>query len=150
MLGPKPVVDLPAICVVRLTPKLSGTTTWWWWCLGLRRLLLVMRGRRGRGTGRSAIHGAVLSGGSTTRYRRPSIAVKVERNTRGSAWGRTALIAAMVGRRVADPRALIDEDARALIGGGALSTEQNGALMAGRVGEDDRGHRAQPWCGRLQ
>jgi hypothetical protein len=110
----------------------------------------VMRGRRGRGTGRSAIHGAVLSGGSTTRYRRPSIAVKVERNTRGSAWGRTALIAAMVGRRVADPRALIDEDARALIGGGALSTEQNGALMAGGVGEDDRGHRAQPWCGRLQ
>jgi hypothetical protein len=127
-----------------------------------------MRGQRGHGTGRSAIHGAVLSGGSTAWYKRPSIAAKVERNAHGSAWGRTALIAAAVGRRVADPRALIDEDARALIGGGALSTEQNGVLMAGRVGEDglapgkigggwggrvgedDRGHRAEPWCGRLQ
>jgi hypothetical protein len=60
------------------------------------------------------------------------------------------LIAAMVGRRVADPRALIDEDARALIGGGALSTEQNGALMAGRVGKDDRGQNAVHYCARLQ
>jgi hypothetical protein len=52
---------------------------------------------------------------------------------RGSAWGRTALIAAVVGRRVGDPRALIDEDPRALIGGGTVSTEQLLALMAGRV-----------------
>jgi hypothetical protein len=47
-------------------------------------------------------------------------------------------------------RALIDEDLRALIGGDTLSTEQNGALMAGRVGKDDRGQNAVHYCARLQ
>jgi hypothetical protein len=48
------------------------------------------------------------------------------------------------------PRALIDEDPRALIGGGALSSEKNGALMAGRVGKDDRRQNVVHYCGRLQ
>jgi hypothetical protein len=77
---------------------------------------------------------------------------------RGSAWGRTALNAAAVERRVGDPRALIDEDPRALIGGGTVSTEQLLALMAGRVwgmskgawGRRIAGRTVVHYCGRLQ
>jgi hypothetical protein len=65
--------------------------------------------------------------------RSPSIAATMGRRARRSAWGRTALITAAVGRRVGDPRALIDEDPRALIGGDMVSIEELVALMAGQV-----------------
>jgi hypothetical protein len=48
-----------------------------------------------------------------------------------------------------DPRISVDGGI-SLIGGGVVSTEQLVALMAVRVGEDDRGQNRGDYCGRLQ